>query len=156
MKKRTSIFVGLFIATAISILIHSCCTDHYRIEGIHLWATGVKDEANESVTIVNEELAFYINAIHDCKWCTSSYIPKLISVSYATSCGSVLDNSLQEETFSLSLDRSFTFKGKIIPALSNLLEMEDIRAEINPGSHRTDSINTDNSSSKLFTTKSLV
>lgn len=126
MKKKVLIISSILL---ICTILHSCFpTDYYRIIDIEFEAKGEPDL--NKIPYVNENLQFIITPKLELERAAQNYIPTMVNSCYATSRGSALENSLVEESFSLSFSKPFTYNGELIPANTNIFDNESIRKEI--------------------------
>lgn len=109
----------------LSIFITCCCGYSSKIVGngkmyIHQIDNGRSD------TIRSE---FEINLFLETRISGNFHNSGIISSSYATSCSETALSSLNRNSFKLSCDKDFNYKGQIIKAGTNFKEEENLRIE---------------------------
>lgn len=130
MKRLTILLSILFLLPILS----SCCKEYYMVVDVDI--VFIKDYGGEAFSDV-DEFAFLVNPVFKdlLENSVQNELQKLNSVSHALSCASIYENYLLKETFSLSFDKSFQYKGTTILAGENLLHNPIINQEITMTGH---------------------
>jgi len=108
--------------------------DHYLIIDIDFRAASIlrNDRDKQDITYdctssIKDKLVFVIT--HETQR-VYAYISSFGNVCYATTRGQIWDNALLQNTFSITFDKTFTYHGNVIPAMTNIFEIETIAKEI--------------------------
>lgn len=115
---------------------HGCRTQHYLIADIGFNLAEIKEDRYKDKqkrvyrceSIVKDKLIFVIS--YYTEFIVQNTYPGIGNTCYALTLPRKIDNPLQEETFSLTFDQPFEYKGDIIEEKTNIFKIEDIRKEI--------------------------
>jgi hypothetical protein len=132
MKKKLFVLLTIFVLANFN---QGCIgKDHYLIIDIDFHAASILENNKDKghikfgcTSLIKDKLIFVIS--HETKFVTA-YISGFGSVCYATTRGQIWDNKLLENTFSMTFDKTFTYNGNTIPAMTNIFEIESIVREI--------------------------
>ena len=136
---KTSVMRKVIAIISIFLLMgigQNCRTVHYVITDIRFHLAKIEGKKHKEkqhihydcTSSVKDELVFVI-----------SYYTEIVAQNsfldfgntcYAFTSPTKIDNPLLEETFSLKFDKSFVYKGEVIPEGTNLFDLETILQEI--------------------------
>lgn len=113
----------------------SCNKLHYLISDINFSGATLSKKGDEpywniykQTNVFTKDLVFVIS--HQVELVTAVIDLNFISSCYAFKKGSILDNGLLKNTFSISFDKQFIYKGETIEAGTNLFKVESIKENI--------------------------
>lgn len=131
MKLKWKALLGVYVLILAGGLIQSCCEEEFIITGGgELIAY---DSLGLDVDTVRGE--FTLSAQFNVEQTiASSMLDDLSKNAYATSCAVVYRNSLAENSFTLTLDKSFIYQGDTIASGENLLLLDHIIPRFETGS----------------------
>ncbi len=130
--KRIIAILSIFLLMNIG---QNCRPEHYLITDIVFNLAKVEGKHKDKqhinytcTTSVKDKLVFVVS--YDTEFVAQNNSFDIGNSCYALSLARKIDNPLLEETFSLKFDKSFIYKGKIIPENTNLFELETVLSEI--------------------------
>jgi hypothetical protein len=120
---------GLYAFVLLSSILQSCCKEEERYTGAgHLSAYQGEEYNQDLDTVIGSfflrvQFEFIIEqvSVNDISFMNSAY---------ATSCANEQTNSLDEETFTLTVDKSFEYNGDQVESGTNLLELNTVDADL--------------------------
>ncbi len=122
--------LALYVFIMAMGFVQSCCEEDYRITAMD----GLFAEDSLGVQIDTVTGAFYLNGNFNIEMTTASILTRgLGNSAYATSCKETFINGLAENSFELVLNKSFLFEGDTVDAGENILLLEHINQNFNPG-----------------------
>lgn len=113
----------------ISALIQSCCTNTYKIGSTSTIEAFYQNEFNMPLDTAKK--AFVIEARFEAERTVAVSSSGIVSQATATSCAQNFLNTLDSESFKLTLDREFEFDSTKIAVGDNLLDLPGIETEFN-------------------------
>ncbi len=130
--KKTLKIIGIYLFLIVAS--QSCSPEHYLISSIEFNGATVSERKNErelnnfkQTNVLKNDIVFIVSYHTD-------YIASLdLGLSgkcYAFTKGSVIDNYLLENTYSIKFDHPFIYKNVTINANQNLLEIDEIKNQI--------------------------
>lgn len=117
--------LALYAFFLMTSVIQSCCTETYRI-GAKNYISIYDLQDNSELRSDTVRRPFILNAMFEAEWVSAYRDNGLSNQAYATSCKNVFLNTLDKESFSLTLNKSFVFQTDTILAGTNILDFEQI------------------------------
>lgn len=129
-SNRLKALVALYSFFLISSIVQSCCTENYKIGSTSIITAYDLQNPNE-VPIDTVKSAFILKASFEAEWVSAYNSKGFSSQAYATSCATNFLNTLDSESFTLTLNKPFIFQSDTINPGTDLLNLDIINTEFN-------------------------
>lgn len=116
MKKVMYVFLVFHVLSIVA-----CCSDDFSLVGAGEMKAYTSQESYESITVVDSTFALHNEM--DVEMANNIMQSLFVNELYATTCGEVYLNEINESSLQLVVDKDFDFNGAVVPTGSNLIEL---------------------------------